>query len=189
MKPGTVALTALPDPKNTQDLALAFQDWMEVSSSVMADISEGSSEWWKGVVRLVETTYEKWLSSSALEKLGVEPKGTSEWCEGRWTRVNARASSMILVSMSEDLRAEMVSRRFTKDCVKMIFRLYTYFQPGGSDERQDMLRRLQSPVDFLKVDTARRGSTDSQGMAAMVGEMQECADDSTGPFSSGQRSP
>ena len=32
----------------------------------------------------------------------------------------------------------------------MLFRLFVWFQPGGSAERQEVLKRLQSPQDYLK---------------------------------------
>ncbi|OLP78821.1 hypothetical protein AK812_SmicGene40962 [Symbiodinium microadriaticum] len=129
------------------------EDWMEMSAAVMSDISESSGTWWAGVIALVEDTYVRWLASSPLERLAVEPTETEQWCEGKWQRVNARASSMLLASMPTELRADMVSRRCAKDCVKMLFHLYKHFQPGGSAERQDVLKRLQAPSDFSAGDT------------------------------------
>ena len=106
-----------------------------------------------GVVDLVQSTYERWLAASPLERLGVEPQGSDQWTSGKWLRVNARASTMLLTSMPEDLRADMVSRRSKQDCVRMLFRAFTYYQPGGSAERQDVLRRLQFPSEFAGGDT------------------------------------
>ncbi|CAE7413169.1 unnamed protein product [Symbiodinium sp. CCMP2592] len=130
------------------DSAVTFQDWVEVSSSVMGDLSESSSIWWKGVVDLVQSTYERWLAASPLERIGIEPQGSEQWTSGRWLRVNARASTMLLASMPEDLRVDIVSRRLTQDCVRMLFRTFTFYQPGGSAERQDVLKRLQSPGEY-----------------------------------------
>ena len=153
VKPGTLSLTPLPSLSDGADSALTFQDWMEMSAAVMSDISESSGNWWMGVISLVEETYVRWLASSPLERLGVEPTGTEIWCEGKWQRVNARASSMLLSSMPTELRADMVSRRCAMDCVKMLFHLYKHFQPGGSAERQDVLKRLQTPGEFASSDT------------------------------------
>ena len=153
VKPGTLSLSQLPSLTDGADSALTFQDWMEMSAAVMSDISESSGTWWAGVIALVEDTYVRWLASSPLERLAVEPTETEQWCEGKWQRVNARASSMLLASMPTELRADMVSRRCAKDCVKMLFHLYKHFQPGGSAERQDVLKRLQAPSDFSAGDT------------------------------------
>ena len=153
VKPGTVSLSPMPELKEGADAARTFQDWVEVSYSVMSDISEGSAVWWGGVLHQVEQTYGEWLVASPLEKLSIEPKNTEQWIAGRWTRVNARGSSMLLASMPAELRTEMVSRRYTQDCVKMMFKAYTAYQPGGSAERHDVLRRLQNPGDFVSGDT------------------------------------
>ena len=156
VKPGTVALTPMPEAKEGAEAALSFQDWLELSYAVMCDISEGSSEWWAGVISAVEQTYAVWLTASPLEKLSIEPQDTDRWCNGKWTRVNARASSMLLTSMPVQLRSEMVSRRYTHDCVKMMFKLFTAFQPGGSAERHDVLRRLQAPSEYAGGDTLEK---------------------------------
>ena len=153
VKPGTVSLTMMPEAKDGADAALAFQDWLEVSYAVMCDLSEGSSVWWTGVMEMVDQSYANWLSASPIEKLAIEPRATEKWCGGKWTRVNARASSMLLTAMPADLRSEMVSRRYTNDCVKMMFKLFTAYQPGGSAERHDVLRRLQAPLEFAGGDT------------------------------------
>ena len=153
VKPGSVTLLPMPEARSGADSAVMFQDWVEVSSSVMGDLSESSSIWWRGVVDLVQATYEQWLAASPLERIGVEPQGSEQWNSGRWLRVNARASTMLLTSMPEDLRADMVARRSTQDCVRMLFRAFTYYQPGGSAERQDVLRRLQSPSEFAGGDS------------------------------------
>ena len=153
VKPGTMMLTAMPDSKETTDAALVFQDWLEVSSSIMSDISESSATWWQGVLSAVERVYVRWLAASPLEKLTIEPVSTEEWCTGKWLRVNARGSSMLLNAMPNDLKADMVSRRCTQDCVRMLYRLYTHYQPGGSAERTEVLKRLQSPAETTGSET------------------------------------
>ena len=60
---------------------------------------------------------------------------------------------MLLSSMVEELKGDMVARRCTQNCVRMMFRVFTYYQPGGSAERTDVLRRLQNPGDYCGGDT------------------------------------
>ena len=148
VKPGSPSLLPMPEARTGADSAVTFQDWLEVSSSVMGDLSESSSLWWHGVIEMVQNTYERWLSASPLERINVEPVGTDKWTTGKWLRVNARASIMLLSPMPEDLRVDIVSRRATQDCGRMLFRAFTYYQPGGSAERQDVLKRLQNPLEY-----------------------------------------
>ena len=115
----------------------------------MADISEQSGEWWRSVVALVEKTYARWPSSTPLERLAVTPTSSEELVTGRWTRLNARVTSLLLSSMAEDLRSEMVTQRISQ----IVFRLFTGYQPGGPAERSEVLRRLQSPAEYTSVAT------------------------------------
>ena len=152
VKPGTTTLMAMPQKSEGAD-AITFQDWLEISASVMADISESSSTWWREVILAVEATYELWLAASPIGRLGIEPVNTEVLTSGKWMRVNARAASMLLSSMVEELKGDMVARRCTQNCVRMMFRVFTYYQPGGSAERTDVLRRLQNPGDYCGGDT------------------------------------
>ena len=70
-----------------------------------------------------------------------------------WTRLNARVTSLLLSSMAEDLRSEMVTQRISQNTVKIVFRLFTWYEPGGPAERSEVLRRLQSPAEYTSVAT------------------------------------
>ena len=153
VKPGTAVLATLPNPAEGCEAALQFQDWLEVAGSVLADVSEQSGQWRVEVVRTVEETYARWLNATPLERLAIAPTGAEHLTSGRWLRLNARISSMLLTAMNETLRQDMVSQRLTQDAVRMVFRLHTTFQPGGSAERQEVLRRLQAPQDYVTTDT------------------------------------
>ncbi|CAE7365496.1 unnamed protein product [Symbiodinium microadriaticum] len=153
VKPGSTSLTMLPSLSGGCEAALAFQDWMEVSSSTLADVSEQSGIWWSAVVGAVTNTYERWLQATPLERLNISPEGHDALVTGRWARLNARVASMLLSAMSSELRAEMVAQRLSQNSVRMVYRLHTLYQPGGSAERSDVLRRLQSPKENLSNDS------------------------------------
>ncbi|CAE7237540.1 unnamed protein product [Symbiodinium sp. CCMP2592] len=152
LKPGTSTLTPLPELSQGAEAALQFQDWLEVTSAAMSDVSDQSATWWREVVRAVDEAYQKWLASTPLERLGVQPGG-QELSETKWTRLNARVTTMLLSAMSPEQRTDMISHRMSTSTVRMLFRLHTLYEPGGSNERQDLLRRLQNPLDFVAGDT------------------------------------
>ena len=155
VKPGTVALPQMPELKkgDAAGSALKCQDWLEVSSSILADVSEHSGQWWEQVLQLVGSTYAKWLAATPLERLQITPVGEASLCSGRWIRVNARIASMLLASMGDELKADAVALRITQSVPRMVFRMYSMFQPGGSAERHDLLQRLQSPGDTMGSDS------------------------------------
>ncbi|CAE7219047.1 unnamed protein product [Symbiodinium sp. CCMP2592] len=128
---GTATLAELPDVSGGSQSALLFQDWIEVASSVMGDVSEQSGAWWRSVMLLVESAYVRWLNATPLERLSIGPEGTEDLVGSRWARLNARVTSMLLAAMSAELKADMLSQRISQNAPKMVFRLFTWYQPGG----------------------------------------------------------
>ncbi|OLP97425.1 Retrovirus-related Pol polyprotein from transposon TNT 1-94 [Symbiodinium microadriaticum] len=55
--------------------------------------------------------------------------------------------------MSAEMKGEMVAQRISQSTIHMIYRLHTLYQPGGSAERAEVLRRLQAPREHLPQDT------------------------------------
>ncbi|OLQ02805.1 Retrovirus-related Pol polyprotein from transposon TNT 1-94 [Symbiodinium microadriaticum] len=106
IKPGTTTLPQLPEMVPGAETAMKFQDWLELVTAVMCDVSEQSATWWKRVLEEVERTYRSWLMSTPLERLAVQPKG-DELATERWVRLNARVSAMILAAMSAEQQADM----------------------------------------------------------------------------------
>ena len=153
VKPGTSALAPLPELTAGCDAALAFQDWLEIAASVLSDVSELSGWWWKAVMEVVMKAYESWLKATPLERLNISPAGAEYLIEGKWSRLNARVASMLLSAMSAEMKGEMVAQRISQSTIHMIYRLHTLYQPGGSAERAEVLRRLQAPRDHLLQDT------------------------------------
>ena len=111
----------------------------------MSDLSDGSASWWKQVRTTSSAAYDKWVVAGPMERLGVVPVSVEELEEGRWSRVNSRAASMILSALDESIRSELVSRRMTGSVVSIIFRLLTLYQPGGEEEKYRTLQQLQNP--------------------------------------------
>ena len=74
-------------------------DWLEVISTTMQDLSDGSAEWWTRVRALADEAYKKWTNASPVEKLSIEPPKEAELETGRWGRVNSRGASMIMLAI------------------------------------------------------------------------------------------
>ena len=144
VKPGTPMLPSLP-PVRPSSSSVDLLDWLELIESPMSDLSDGSATWWRQVRSTASSAYDKWVVSGPIERLGITPALTSELEEGRWSRVNSRASSMILASLDETIRSELVSRRMTGSVASIVFRLLTLYQPGGEEEKFRTLQQLQSP--------------------------------------------
>ena len=125
---------------------------MEIAATTMADVSEKSGQWWKAVTLTVEAAYTRWLGATHMERLTIQPEGMDALCQDEWARINARACSMLVSAMGPELKADMIAQRITQFAPALVFRLYTWYQPGGSAERQEILRRLQAPHENVNVD-------------------------------------
>ena len=125
---------------------------MEIAATTMADVSEKSGQWWKAVTLIVEAAYTRWLGATHMERLTIQPEGMDALCQNEWARINARACSMLVSAMGPELKADMIAQRITQFAPALVFRLYTWYQPGGSAERQEILRRLQAPHENVNVD-------------------------------------
>ena len=142
VKPGTTSLPALADV-NPQTSSVDIMDWLEVITSTMQDLSDGSTVWWAKVRLLANKSYSLWTSASPVDKLNILPPKDDELESGRWSRVNSRASSMITMALSDAVRQEMVQRRSTGSATSLIFRLLCLYQPGGQQEKVTILQSLQ----------------------------------------------
>ena len=144
VKPGTLALPPLKgiDPLTA---SIDVQDWLEVITSAMSDLSNSSGQWWLQVKALASTTYDLWSRATPLERLTVQPPVETDLERGRWARVNARAASMVMSALDGAVSSEMVARRLTQSTPGLVFRLMTLYQPGGEKEKFLVLAHLQSP--------------------------------------------
>ena len=141
------SVASLPTLKAPQgDLAgVQLQDWLALVSTCMQDLSAGSGLWWQEVLQRVSSAYMTWLAATPLERLQVQPAQDDPLTAGKWTRVNARACTLVLGAVDESLKEDLVSRRATTSIISMLFRLHTVYQPGGPHERSRILRALQEP--------------------------------------------
>ena len=144
VKTGITALPKLapPDPSGG---SLDFQDWLQQISGLMSDFSDSSQVWWSAVVQVSKDAYDRWVTASFIERLQVEPDDRTELTEGKWGRVNARACSMLLEALDPAVKSDIIARKANQAAPKILFRLYTTYQPGGTGERNLVLTNLQNP--------------------------------------------
>ena len=144
MKPGSNVLPSLPE-LNQQTSSVDIMDWLEVITTTMQDLSDGSAEWWTRVRALASEAYSRWTSASPVEKLSIFPPREEALESGKWSRVNSRAASMVLMALPDAVKQEMVQRRSTGSVSSLLFRLLTLYQPGGQQEKVTLLQSLQQP--------------------------------------------
>ena len=144
VKTGIAAFPKLAPP-NPAGGSLEFQDWLQLIAGLMGDFSDSSQLWWSGVVQVTKDAYDRWVTSSPIERLRVEPDDRPEITEGKWGRVNARACAMLMDALDPVVKADLIARKANHSASHILFRLYTTHQPGGTGERNLVLSNLQNP--------------------------------------------
>ena len=144
VKTGITAFPKLAAP-NPAGGPLESQDWLQLIAGSVGDFSDSSQLWWSSVVQITRDAYERWVTASPIERLGVEPDDRPEIIEGKWGRVNARACVMLMDALDPVVKADLIARKANHSATHILFRLYTTYQPGGTGERNLVLSHLQNP--------------------------------------------
>ncbi|CAE7327628.1 GIP, partial [Symbiodinium sp. CCMP2592] len=137
-----------------QDAAVVAGDWLAQLEPSMSSLSSSAASWWQALMERVRVLYTRWLESTPILRLQIRQEVLAQRpALDKYQRVEQRASMLLLDSLPEDLRAEVVSvRAVTVEA--MVFLVHCSFQPGGSAEKAYLLQFLTAPESGNSVDTA-----------------------------------
>ena len=144
VKPGLADLPKLAEMGANS--AIDIGDWLHGLQNHMGDLSNNSGQWWSEVMQCLTKYYEAYLAASNVGKLTIKAEDyESEFLkDSRWSRVDKRASSMILASVPEAVKSELLSTRLVGS-LAMLSRVVVLYRPGSTAERQQVVRALESP--------------------------------------------
>ena len=153
VKPGQSELPKLPDL--SANSAIDVGDWLHGLQNHMGDLSGNSGMWWKEVLACLSRYYEAYLSASHVGKLSLRSADyeTDFLKDARWLRLDKRAASMILASIPEAVKSDILAARLA-GTLPMLARIVVLYRPGSVAERQQILQALESP-------TTARSSTEA----------------------------
>jgi len=123
-----------------------LNDWMVLIEPVMADLTQTSQAWWELLLAEARSWYDAHVKKTPLERLAHDPEPSDELSKKKWGRLEKRASTMLLMSIPEAQREEMVATKQTS-AMKIVCKLLTIYQPGGLAEKEVILRALESPAE------------------------------------------
>ena len=144
VKPGISELPRLPELSETSCIDVG--DWLHALENPMGDLSNSSATWWREVLLCLDRFYAAYLKSSNLAKLSLKPEAfaSSVIKEDKWLRVDKRATSMLLGSLPESVRTEILASRLT-GALQVLGRVMVLYRPGSTAERQQILKALELP--------------------------------------------
>ncbi|CAE7941150.1 TY5A, partial [Symbiodinium necroappetens] len=156
VKPGISSLPTLAPPG--QDTSpVDIQDWLEEVGSVMTDLSDSSWDWWLQTKEVAEEHYRRWIRSTPMEKISLSIPKTPALEQGRYGGVNAGAAGMILASLPQEVKSEMITKKVTGSTPSLIFKLLTSYRPGGEKEKTLLLQQLTNPETATSAEEAVQG--------------------------------
>ena len=135
---------------------LDLGDWLIMLDPVMGDLSSTSHLWWQKVMEEARDWYEEHQKLSPLDRVSHRPLPSSELAEGRWMRLERRATSLLLSALPELQKEEMVTTKNLTP-LSMITRLMTIYQPGGLSEKAIILKALEQPQEASCLSSALTG--------------------------------
>eukprot|EP00439_Symbiodinium_sp_Y106_P015829 s83_g2.t1 len=145
VKPGISELPRLPELSETSCIDVG--DWLHALQCPMGDLSNSSAAWWK-VLLCLDRFYDAYLKSSNLTKLSFRPESFASAAikEDKWSRVDKRATSMLLASLPESVRTEILASRLT-GALQVLGRVMVLYRPGSTAERQQIFKALETPAE------------------------------------------
>ena len=122
---------------------LELGDWLAVCGPVLRDISSVSSRWWNLTTREAQCYYERWRTSSPLERVQIVPKLPDELLDQCYQRTEQRGVNLLLKAIPADQQQALITARELTSTA-LLFRLLVRYQPGGSGEKSILLAKLTS---------------------------------------------
>lgn len=119
----------------------------------MSDLRSASEEWWDLTLSTAKTWYANHLKLTPTQKLTNFPEATQELKLRKWSRLERRASSLLMAALPDSLKEEEVSSK-SVTTLGILAKAMLQYQPGGLSERSAILSALESLVESSSVATA-----------------------------------
>ena len=149
---GPTQLPPLPEWSATTG-PIDLNDWLALIEPLMSDLTNTSGMWWKQLMSEAMDWYLKHLQLQPLERIHHEPVPSAELEKAKWSRLERRSSTLLLMAIPEGQREELISSK-KLTALKILCHLLTVYQPGGLAEKELILRQLESPAEATSLGDA-----------------------------------
>ncbi|CAL1129507.1 unnamed protein product [Cladocopium goreaui] len=132
---------------------LQLGDWLLLLGPVVSDLTTTSEEWWQLMTKSTEEWYQQHMAMNPIQRLQHAATPPSSLQQERWQRLERRMSSMLLQSVTENVREELIASR-RLDVFGVLTHLYLVYCPGGVMEKQTLLKSLEEPAEVTVLSEA-----------------------------------
>ena len=123
-----------------------FNDWLALIQPYMEDLADTATDWWSEMLKQVQLWYDDHMALTPLARLTHDCQAPTTLSLKRWTRLERRASAMLMASIPDTIKDEILSSRMVTT-FGILCKLYVAYQPGGLAEKSLVLAALESPKE------------------------------------------
>ena len=145
-EPSTL-ITDLPElPAFTpQEGSVLAGDWITQLGPVVGSLSATSSVLWAQILREAYRLYSSWLSADLVARLAIRSEAnTWSGVAAKHVLIEQRLTVLLMRAVPSEIRSELVAVRAMSPLAVLVAVL-TRYQPGGPNERANVLAFLVSP--------------------------------------------
>ena len=121
--------------------AIDFQDYLYLAEQQIGTLASGAGEWWAKTLRVAQVAYAEYQTLSPVRRLGVMATLTPELREDKYKKLERKVAALVLASLPKGVRDDLVAYR-VQGVHQILYRLMVIFQPGGAQDRAQLLKQL-----------------------------------------------
>ena len=145
VKSGIVELPKLQEWK-ADTAPLDLTDWFLSIEPAMGDLSDGSQQWWDGMLCAAKSWYSTHLEKTPLERVVHRPEAPPELREVRYQRLEKRVAALLMAAIPVSQQEEVIAGKEI-NTISILGKLMLSYQPGGLTEKAAILHALDSPEE------------------------------------------
>ena len=155
VKSSVASLPRLPEWK-ADTAPLDLTDWFLTIEPAMGDLSDGSQQWWEGMLRAARSWYYAHLEKTPLERVAHRPEVPQELQEQKFQRLEKRAATLLMGAIPISMQEEVVAGKDI-NTISILGKLMLSYQRGGLTEKAAVLHALDSPEEAQGLTSAVMG--------------------------------
>ena len=143
--PGERTMWELPklNPVTEPQPAMRCNDWLHRIQPSINDLAPKAFIWWRYVMQEARDAYDRWCTSGPLERASVQGEPSEFLRSEKFVRLESRTLAMLCKALPHGIYELALSCRNTT-CVGLVYLTLKAFQPGGLNERSELLKGLTS---------------------------------------------
>ncbi|CAE7739423.1 GIP [Symbiodinium necroappetens] len=121
--------------------AIDFQDFLYLVEQQIGSLASGAGEWWQKTLEVSQAAYSEYQMLSPVKRLGVKAQLTPELRDEKYKRLERKVAAMLLSALPKGVKDDLIAYR-DQGVHQILYRLMVIFQPGGAQDRAQILRQL-----------------------------------------------